>query len=827
MNTLQALTRQIDRTWRATRQTQQAQSQSGQPQSTVERSCGKVLTKTGKQAPRLQTPVSLLVAAVCLAGAMGQRFYNTPELDVGTIAPYTITAPADARVEDAKTTEAKRKAARIASYPVLAIDRPTNQKIVRNLERRLEQGSQLRDIAGAFPYAPTSILSTGVQDYLRDCPVWEWQTLQQVATDTARQSEDPLLVDTLRHGILTGVSRGILDPIRDSQRLYRKAEEQLIAYRRIASEREFAQMLEAIESARQNLAIARAALSSASMARSDSIYTSRLFALSDSTWQETRAGIQSTANRILAQGLPPGLPPEIQRQAVEIHLEASVPIQGRSLAVDLLMAVLEPNLTQDPDQTRQRAEQAAQEVEPTIVTVQKGEVIVEAGEEISREDFVLLDRFELTRRDLVNWVGLVGFGGLVCVSVGIYWAVERKFYPRSRRRDRVLLLLLSLSVPLTVVLRLPTTSLPAVGLLAGSFYGSPVGVTTVVLLSALLPVGAELEMGYLLAGTVGGLVGCMGASRLRSREELALLGVGVGLAQGLVYLIVNLILSAAAGPIWYVLLGSAAVQALVGVAWSIMAMGISPYLEHVFDLVTPIRLAELANPNRPLLKRLATQAPGTFQHTLFVSSLAEAAACELGCNVELVRSGTLYHDIGKMHDPMGFIENQMGGPNKHDTIDDPWKSAQIIKKHVSEGLVMARKHRLPKAIQSFIPEHQGTMLIAYFYHQALQQSKQGDPRPVREEDFRYDGPIPQSRETGIVMLADSCEAALRSLNDVTPDEALSMVNKILRARWQDNQLIDSGLKREEMPRIAEIFVQVWQQFNHKRIAYPKAVMSAK
>jgi putative nucleotidyltransferase with HDIG domain len=228
-----------------------------------------------------------------------------------------------------------------------------------------------------------------------------------------------------------------------------------------------------------------------------------------------------------------------------------------------------------------------------------------------------------------------------------------------------------------------------------------------------------------------------------------------------------------------------------------------------------------------MLKRLAAQAPGTFQHTLFVATLAEAAAKALGANVELVRAGTLYHDIGKMHDPQGFIENQMGGPNKHDRINDPWKSADIIKKHVSEGLVMATRCRLPKAIREFIPEHQGTMLIAYFYHQALQRAKEDSSLEVNEADFRYPGPIPQSRETGIVMLADSCEAALRSLEDATPEEALTMVKKIIRARWQDNQLIDSGLTRDELSKIAEIFVQVWQQFHHKRIAYPKAALAAK
>ncbi|UWU47337.1 HDIG domain-containing protein [Limnospira platensis C1] len=365
------------------------------------------------------------------------------------------------------------------------------------------------------------------------------------------------------------------------------------------------------------------------------------------------------------------------------------------------------------------------------------------------------------------------------------------------------------------------------GLLIGSFYGSAVGVTVVTLLSIMLPIGMEIETISLVASAAGGLVGSLMAGKLRSREELALLGGAVGITQGLVYLIATLMVSSTATVIFHVLLGAVTLKVLEGLAWSIVALGLSPYLEHVFDLITPIRLAELANPNRPLLKRLATEAPGTFQHTMFVASLAEAAASHLGCNVELVRTGTLYHDIGKMHDPLGFIENQMGGPNKHDEIDDPTESARIIKKHVSEGLVMARKCRLPKAIQAFIPEHQGQMLIAYFYYAAQQKAKEDNSIVVKEEDFRYDGPIPQSKETGIVMLADSCEAALRSLKDATHEEALQMVNKILRARWQDNQLVDSGLTREEMAKIAEIFVRVWEQVNHKRIAYPKGVFSSR
>ena len=454
-----------------------------------------------------------------------------------------------------------------------------------------------------------------------------------------------------------------------------------------------------------------------------------------------------------------------------------------------------------------------------IVTIEAGETIVKAGETITHAQFVLLDYFDRSERS-PNWIGLLGYSGVVMLSMAVFGAVVQRTSFKLTRRDYLLVLLLVLSTPTLVLLKIPTTALPALGILMGSFYGPTLGTITVLLQAILLPLGLEIELDLLVVGVVGGTVASLIAHHVRSREEIALLGAGVGLAQAATQLILSLLLSSAAGQVWYSLVRIAAWHGIEGIAWCIIALGLSPYLEHLFDLITPIRLAELSNPNRAMLQRLSAQNPGSFQHTLFVATLAEGAARILRCNVELVRAGTLYHDVGKMHDPQGFIENQMG-TNKHDEINDPWKSAEIIRKHVTEGLVMARKCRLPRAVQAFIPEHQGTMLITYFYHQAQQWVKANPDRyQVHEADFRYPGPIPQSRETGIVMLADSCEAALRSLKDATPEEALAMVTKIIRARWQDQQLVDCGLKREEMDTIAAVFVQIWQQFHHKRIPYP-------
>ncbi|TVR10966.1 MAG: HDIG domain-containing protein [Phormidium sp. GEM2.Bin31] len=865
MKTLQFLTRRIERKWHHW-------CDGRTPGPPIEATpAGDTASPNGSTAPlgnrprklNVSGPVSTVVAVFCLTGALGQRFYNQPKLDVGSRAPQTLVAPRSDQVEDRKTTEERRRSARLGTSPVLMGDPAINQRVLSEVKRYLEQGNRLREEVGDFPYVDTGILSQEVQRYLRNASTWEWRAIQWTLTQRLEEipvvgaepaasaldeissldesgdgfvaesepdlSENPReqILNATRLGAVSGASQVLSNLLQTQTSLMNQSIEQLLAASQRLDEDGFEEVFGEIEAARERYSTALEQLSEVSYANGRPVYTNTLLNLSAEDWQTTRNRTLQVGRQMLAQGIAPGVPPTMLQDSVEMQLSLALPdAQIRHLMSALLMNALEPNLVTDPDRTRERAELAAQAQEPVYVSVEAGEVIVEANEVISQRQFVLLDHFDLVRRDPVNWFGWIAFGGTVFVAVSLYGVVERRVHPKICNGDRLLILLLSLSAPVMVLLGGPTTSFPAIGLAVGSFYGSWMGVTVVALLSLIMPIGLEIELGYLVSGAISGAIGGAIAGRLRSREELALLGVGVGFAQGatfFVFTVVSLLLQGTTGPLWSLLLETALFQGLWGVGWSVLVLGMSPYLEHLFDLVTPIRLAELSNPNRPLLKRLAAEAPGTFQHTLFVATLAESAAKALGCNVELVRAGTLYHDIGKMHDPQGFVENQMGGPNKHDRINDPWKSAAIIKKHVTQGLVMARKSRLPKAIQAFIPEHQGTMLIAYFYYQA----KHSNSRQVNDADFRYDGPIPQSRETGIVMLADSCEAALRSLKDATPDDALSMVNKILRARWQDNQLVDSGLTRAEMGKIAEIFVQVWQQFNHKRIAYPKAVLSNK
>lgn len=770
----------------------------------------KVLLKKSCPMQTKRSYIVCVMAVVSLTGVLGHRFYNQPQLNVNTTAPETIKAPKAAQVEDTKATLANRQAARKVPIPVLMIDLAVNRQIEQQLQTSLNQSNQLRKIAGDFPRVETSILSAFTKAYLRSCSDLQWQQVLALVNDNKSVLQGAVAAHLKGESIKN-----------DAQAL---AVSQLSAYRLKATRQKFSALINTISHARQRYAQALTR-SQIAAATPTTAYTSSLLNLSNADWQKTQTGIRTSGDRILAQGISPGLPPHILQAAVNLQVRSHVPPASEELATEILLTVLKPNLKVDEAQTERQSEQAAAAVQPVFALVKKGEVIVKGGERISQTQFVLLDHFGLSRRR-INWWGLVGLGVLVTGAVGIFELTTQRFTPKLRQGDRLLVLLLTFSTPLLIELGVPYTNLPAIGLLLGNFYGFPLAGTVVGLLSLLLPIGVDVGWKHLLTSAVGGMLGSFWAGRMRSREELSLLGMSVGLTQGLLCLVGAIIVSTT-GLSWYFVV-QATFIGLSGLAWSIVALGLSPYLENLFDLVTPIRLAELANPNRPLLKRLATQAPGTFQHTLFVATLAEAAAKKVGCNVELVRTGTLYHDIGKLHDPLGFIENQMGGVNKHDQINDPWLSADIIKKHVTQGLVMARKYRLPTAIRAFIPEHQGTMQIAYFYHQAQQLAQQDPTISVQTSDFSYDGPIPQSQETAIVMLADSCEAALRTLQaggkptkEPSHEEALLMVNKILRSRWQENQLVDSGLTREQIDSIAKIFVEVWQQFHHKRIAYPK------
>jgi len=253
-------------------------------------------------------------------------------------------------------------------------------------------------------------------------------------------------------------------------------------------------------------------------------------------------------------------------------------------------------------------------------------------------------------------------------------------------------------------------------------------------------------------------------------------------------------------------------------ALMLLAIISMPILESIFGLVTKARLLELADQEKPLLRRLSREAPGTFEHTLLLCGLAEEATRMIGGNIDLVKTGALYHDIGKLHAPNWFIENQNGKNNPHDELDNPLESAKILQDHVDKGIKIAKKYRLPNPITNFIPEHQGTLKMGYF----LFKAKEKDIN-ISENDFKYKGPIPQSKETAILMLADGCEAALRAMDiNASDEEALKIISRIINSRIEDGQLLDINFSRGEIYLIKISFLNVWKRVRHRRIQYPTA-----
>ncbi len=533
--------------------------------------------------------------------------------------------------------------------------------------------------------------------------------------------------------------------------------------------------------------------------------------LSLASWQRE---LRQALLRMLSQGVAPGLAEGQLLAAAQLQLDA-LPPAGRDLGSRLLAKTLQgsSNLRSDPALSQRRLETLiSQEGIPTL-SVKAGDLISRQGEPITPQALDVLDYFGLVNRRPrpLAWLGRFTEALAIC---GVLLLLQRRWRPCLEPRQALLslgtlLLVQGLTLWLDqaaspMVLLVPPTLLLAQGL------GSACGLAWLAAATLLwpLPLGETLMQRLLLAAATAAL-GALIAGRQRSRAELLQLAV--------------LLPSAAVLLQWLLVQGNGQPGQLDLISEALLLGGLlmgglllAPVVETFFGLLTRARLLELADLERPLLRRLSSEAPGTFEHTLMIAGLAEEGARSIGADGALVRIGALYHDVGKLHGPQWFIENQEEGLNPHDQLNDPFASAAILQAHVDEGLRLARRYHLPRPLADFIPEHQGTLKMGYFLHQAREQN--GD---VAEERFRYRGPTPRSRETAILMLADGCEAALRSLPPGTSEaEARQMVRRIVEARQADGQLRASGISRAELELLIRAFVRVWKRMRHRRIPYP-------
>jgi len=391
----------------------------------------------------------------------------------------------------------------------------------------------------------------------------------------------------------------------------------------------------------------------------------------------------------------------------------------------------------------------------------------------------------------------------------------RYFYKTKKLLLLVLIMLLALIFAKPIgVLSIYLIPIATGAMLLALLLEARLALITNAILSILIAIMAGNDFMLLVMGLAGGTAGVLTMVNTRQRGKIFFSGLVVGVSNVAIIISFGLIGNHQTLHV----LQDAGMGMLGGILCAVLAIGTLPFWEYSFSILTSVKLIELSNPSHPLLKRLLMESPGTYHHSIVVGNLAEAAVNAIGGDGLLVRVGAFYHDIGKVKRPYFFKENQFMGENPHDKLA-PSLSALIITGHVKDGVETAEQNKLPEEIIAFIKEHHGTTLAAYFFHKA--KKEYGDPKMIDEMMYRYPGPVPQSRETAVLMLADSAEAAVRSLESPNRDKIEQTVKKIIQTKLDDGQLEDSQLTLTELKEIRQVFTQMLAGIMHERIKYPE------
>lgn len=497
--------------------------------------------------------------------------------------------------------------------------------------------------------------------------------------------------------------------------------------------------------------------------------------------------------------------------------------------VQIGRSIIRPNRIFDPVRTKEARDQERRSVPVQYRHIYLGEVVIEKDERVTPEH---IDKFMALglRQPQVDYVTVLCVALLV-TSVVTLTIIYLSRYHNVIFRSTKLLLLLSLIVIFSVLgLKLGGTMLglklsgmqfgyfamiwiSTAGMLTAILLNPQLAVLTVALLSSTSGLAMSHELRWALAALVSSLVAIYAVSDIRHRSDLMRAALAVCTA--------NLAM------VWLIgrISGDVIGDLLVGSGWAaaggLTSVGLfwlgTAALEKPFGITTHIRLLELSDTNNPILKRLLMEAPGTYSHSIFVGSLASTAAEVIGADALLVRVASYYHDVGKMRRPHFFVENQHV-ENIHDRLN-PSLSALVIRSHTKDGLELAREYKLPPLICELMSQHHGTSLVKYFYHQAAGEETNGSA--ALEQQFRYDGEKPQSREAAILMLADAVEAASRSLAKPTPGRIENMVDDIIAGRLSDGQLDESEITFKDISRIGDSFVRTLTSMLHARIEYPE------
>ena len=499
-----------------------------------------------------------------------------------------------------------------------------------------------------------------------------------------------------------------------------------------------------------------------------------------------------------------------------------------NLLSKVALEFITPTILYDLVATQQERELAVSHVPRTLGVVLVGERIVGEHEVVTPETKLKIDSFLRARaerggeqRAAIQWLGNLLHTAAILSLLAMYiYLFRKRILSDNSRITLIALLILFIAflafvivqirskLPLEYLIVLPVSSM----LLAIIFDSRVAFYGTVV--SALLLAGIRgNDYAIAVSSIIAGALGVYTVRDIRNRTQIfrsmlfillgyvvAIVAFGVERSESLQRLSVEI--------------AFAGINALVSPA---LTYGFLIFIERAFHVATNLTLLELSDFNQPLLRELSEKAPGTFHHSVMMGTLAEAAAEAIGANSILARVGAYYHDIGKTLRPEYYIENQMDAVNRHDALT-PQMSALVVTSHVKEGVELGRRYRLPQIVLDFIPQHHGTTLISVFYNKALKQ--RGRKEKVREVDFRYPGPKPQTKEAGIVMLADAVEATAHTLDDPTPARLEQVIDEIVKQRLMDGQFDECELTLRDLTKIKEAFLRILFGIYHPRIKYP-------
>jgi len=538
---------------------------------------------------------------------------------------------------------------------------------------------------------------------------------------------------------------------------------------------------------------------------------------------------------------------DLKEARAKLRAQADLPSRdlGKELsgiALKIAENFLRPNLTFNKDQTQDRKTRAKEKVNPVYFQIKRGEVILRAGDRVREEHLLIIQALGRAQEKSHLLIMLVGMGLLTFLILASLYQFSTQNIRKIALSQKDLLLFATALVGIIAFLKLSQLSTDALGeeflsIPSSSYlYLFPIAtgamLIRIVLNSEVAIVFSLLtgyfsaalmgnQLSYFIFALVGSVIGAHKVARCEQRNILIKAGITVGGINTLLILAYNLI---SGNPFRMTLLSDMLMGLLGGLLASVLVLGIVPIVEIVFGYTTDIKLLELANMDHPVLKDLILQAPGTYHHSIIVGSLVEAAAKSIAANPLLARVSAYYHDIGKLKKPLYFIENVGAEDNRHEHLA-PSMSSLILISHVKDGVEMARENHLGERIGHIIQQHHGTSLTSFFYKKA-KEKENPEMESLDEKDFRYPGPKPQTKEAGIVMLADSVEAASRALTDPTPSRIKSLVQRVTNSIFLDGQMEECELTLKELQKIQESFNRILTAFFHQRVDYPPEVSEA-